>query len=153
MSNIADVIEDYILDRLNEADTGIVELRRADIADFISCAPSQISYVLSTRFTEDKGFSVVSRRGLGGFIRIVHLKSTAKEHLLYQNIIDDIDENTSFEAFVAMIKYLLHSALITKSEEALILHEAQTCYRFLSPKERVSTLQSLFKTLATVKDV
>ena len=56
MSNIADLIEEYILRRLAEQQNGQVELRRTDIADEISCAPSQISYVLNTRFTHDKGF-------------------------------------------------------------------------------------------------
>ena len=57
MSNIADLIEDYILRRLAEQQNGQVELRRTDIADEISCAPSQISYVLNTRFTHDKGIA------------------------------------------------------------------------------------------------
>ena len=62
MSNIADMIESYILRQLATRQDGQVELRRTDIADEISCAPSQISYVLSTRFTQDKGFVVESRR-------------------------------------------------------------------------------------------
>ena len=53
MSNIADMIESYILRQLASRQDGQVELRRTDIADEISCAPSQISYVLSTRFTQD----------------------------------------------------------------------------------------------------
>ena len=73
MSNIADLIEEYILRRLAEQQNGQVELRRTDIADEISCAPSQISYVLSTRFTPEKGYLVESRRGSGGFIRIVRI--------------------------------------------------------------------------------
>ena len=55
MSNIADMIESYILRQLASRQDGQVELRRTDIADEISCAPSQISYVLSTRFTQDNG--------------------------------------------------------------------------------------------------
>ena len=73
MSNIADMIESYILRQLAARQDGKVELRRTDIADEISCAPSQISYVLSTRLTQHKGFVVESRRGLGGFIRIVQV--------------------------------------------------------------------------------
>ena len=73
MSNIADMIEAYILQRLAMEQSGQVEIRRTDIAEEISCAPSQISYVLSTRFTPQKGFAVESRRGLGGFIRIVQV--------------------------------------------------------------------------------
>ena len=73
MSNIADLIEAYILRQLAAQQDGRVELRRTDLADEISCAPSQISYVLSTRFTPAKGFVVESRRGLGGFIRIAQV--------------------------------------------------------------------------------
>ena len=68
LSNIADLIEAYILRQLAAKQDGKVELRRTDIADEISCAPSQISYVLSTRFTPAKGFAVESRRGLGGYL-------------------------------------------------------------------------------------
>ena len=68
LSNIADLIEAYILRQLAAKQDGKVELRRTDIADEISCAPSQISYVLSTRFTPAKGFAVESRRGLGGLL-------------------------------------------------------------------------------------
>ena len=53
MSNIADLIEAYILRQLATQQDGKVELRRTDIANEISCAPSQISYVLSTRFTQE----------------------------------------------------------------------------------------------------
>ena len=74
VSNIADLIEAYILRQLAAKQDGKVELRRPDIADEISCAPSQISYVLSTRFTLDRGYLVESRRGAGGFVRIARLE-------------------------------------------------------------------------------
>ena len=73
MSNIADLIEEYILRRLAAEKNRRIELRRTDVADAISCAPSQISYVLSTRFTPERGFMVESRRGSGGFVRIVRV--------------------------------------------------------------------------------
>ena len=93
MSNIADLIEEYILRRLAEQQNGKVELRRTDIADEISCAPSQISYVLSTRFTQDKGFVVESRRGLGGFIRIVQVPL---QNLIYQDMLGKVNEETQY---------------------------------------------------------
>ena len=54
-------------------------LRRNELADELNCAPSQISYVLSTRFSNDKGFLVESRRGSGGFVRIVRLRSKQQD--------------------------------------------------------------------------
>ena len=70
LNNKADIVENYIRKQLEEQDAGFVELNRSELADKISCAPSQISYVLSTRFTTERGFVVESRRGLGGYIRI-----------------------------------------------------------------------------------
>ena len=76
MGILADRIEQFILRKLLEEqknmDEGIV-LRRNELADELNCAPSQISYVLSTRFSNDRGFIVESRRGLGGFISITRI--------------------------------------------------------------------------------
>ena len=106
MSNIADMIESYILRQLAARQDGQVELRRTDIADEISCAPSQISYVLSTRFTQDKGFVVESRRGLGGFIRIVQVPL---KDLVYEDMISKIDVHTDMSTMQSMVRARRHS--------------------------------------------
>ena len=74
MSVLADKIEQFILHKLLEEEEENIVLRRNELADELNCAPSQISYVLSTRFSNDKGFLVESRRGSGGFVRIVRLR-------------------------------------------------------------------------------
>ena len=74
MSILADKIEQFILHKLLEEEEENIVLRRSELADELNCAPSQISYVLSTRFSNDKGFLVESRRGSGGFVRIVRLR-------------------------------------------------------------------------------
>lgn len=71
MSSLADRIEAYIIRMLEHSGDGYVEMRRYEVADRFACVPSQITYVLSTRFTPDRGFYVESRRGGGGYIRIV----------------------------------------------------------------------------------
>lgn len=71
LSSLADRIEAYIIRLLEHSDEGYVEVRRYEVADRFACVPSQITYVLSTRFTPDRGFYVESRRGGGGYIRIV----------------------------------------------------------------------------------
>ena len=73
MSVLADKIEQFILHKLLEEDNSDIVLRRNELADELQCAPSQISYVLSTRFSNDKGYLVESRRGSGGFVRIIKL--------------------------------------------------------------------------------
>lgn len=77
MSILADRIEQFILSKLLEDQQDqepMLILQRNELADELDCAPSQISYVLSTRFSNDRGFIVESRRGLGGFIRITRLE-------------------------------------------------------------------------------
>ena len=73
MKNMADAIESFIVGQLLAASKNTVMVQRNELADRLSCAPSQISYVLSTRFTPEKGYLVESRRGSGGFIRIVRI--------------------------------------------------------------------------------
>ena len=80
MSMIADKIEKFILDRMREEQEKLI-LKRNELADELNCAPSQISYVLSTRFSNARGFDVESRRGLGGYIRIKKLNPESSDSL------------------------------------------------------------------------
>ena len=146
MSNIADLIEAYILRQLAAQQDGKVELRRTDIADEISCAPSQISYVLSTRFTQDKGFVVESRRGLGGFIRIVQVPT---RNMVYQDMLDKIDKDTEMPMVQSMVHYLLQHQMITNREAALMMQVGVFAYQsdHVTAEERVHWLKSMFLTL------
>ncbi len=144
MSNIADLIESYILRQLAAQEDGHVELRRTEIADKISCAPSQISYVLSTRFTPARGFVVESRRGLGGFIRIAQVPV---QNLVYQDMIDKIEEDTPLEAVRSMVAYLLKHQMVTNREAALLLPVITAAYGTMEPTERVPLLKTIFLTL------
>ncbi len=144
-SNIADLIEEYILRQLAEQQNGRVELRRTDIANEISCAPSQISYVLNTRFTQDKGFSVESRRGLGGFIRIVRVPM---KDIIYQDMLDQINADTEFADIKSMVRYLIKHQMISSREGALVLQAANSAYLGMAAPERVNMLKALFVTLA-----
>ena len=146
MSNIADMIESYILRQLAACQDGKVELRRTDIADEISCAPSQISYVLSTRFTQDKGFVVESRRGLGGFIRIVQVPL---RDLVYQDMLSKIDENTDMETVQSMVRYLTQHGMVETREAALLMQMVTGLFHSetLAAKERVQMLKTMILTL------
>ena len=144
-SNIADLIEEYILRQLAEQQNGRVELRRTDIANEISCAPSQISYLLNTRFTQDKGFAVESRRGLGGFIRIVRVPM---KDIIYQDMLDQINADTEFADIKSMVRYLIKHQMISSREGALVLQAANSAYLGMAAPERVNMLKALFVTLA-----
>ena len=146
MSNIADMIESYILRQLATRQDGQVELRRTDIADEISCAPSQISYVLSTRFTQDKGFVVESRRGLGGFIRIVQVPL---RDLVYQDMLSKINEETDMETMQSMVRYLAQHGMVETREAALLMQVVTGLFHSetLAAKERVQMLKTMILTL------
>ena len=110
---VADRIERFIMRRFLEEETQEIILQRKEIANALDCAPSQISYVLSTRFSPEKGFSVESRRGLGGFIRITVIRPPVGEDDAGLTIAD-IDKG---------LYNLLQEAVVTR-REAQILHEA-----------------------------
>ena len=75
LKNLADDIEKFIIRQLLLDEEDQILVQRNELADRLSCAPSQISYVLSTRFTPERGYIVESRRGSGGFVRIVRFVS------------------------------------------------------------------------------
>ncbi|MBP8598487.1 MAG: CtsR family transcriptional regulator [Selenomonas sp.] len=147
MSNIADLIEAYILRQLATQQDGKVELRRTDIANEISCAPSQISYVLSTRFTQEKGFVVESRRGLGGYIRILQVPMN---NLVYQDMIDKIDVDAELPLVQSMVHYLLNHQMISNREAALMMQVVVSVFQseHVTDQERVHLLKSMLLTLA-----
>lgn len=74
MRKISDVIEHYLKQIIDNSANGAVEIQRNDLAEKFSCVPSQINYVISTRFTVEKGYVVESKRGGGGFVRIQRLQ-------------------------------------------------------------------------------
>jgi len=73
MPSIADLISAYIMELLAESPRGVVEIRRNDLALKFNCVPSQVTYVLTTRFSPQSGFVVESRRGGGGYVRIAKI--------------------------------------------------------------------------------
>ncbi|MBS2967301.1 CtsR family transcriptional regulator [Metabacillus sp. KIGAM252] len=84
MRNISDIIEQYLKQVLDMSEEEIVELKRSEIADKFQCVPSQINYVINTRFTVERGYMVESKRGGGGYIRIIKVQSNDEAHLLDQ---------------------------------------------------------------------
>ena len=156
LNNKADTIEQYILRRLAQNADRQIELKRTALADEISCAPSQISYVLSTRFTADKGFVVESRRGLGGYIRNALIaEEIDRKQLMYQEMLDQIGEKTPFAHVKSMIEFLLENKLITRREAELVAQMSANLYQSesageLEMAERARLTRSIFVTLAKI---
>ena len=75
MRNISDIIESYLKQIFEMSQQDILEIKRSEVADKFQCVPSQINYVINTRFTIERGYLVESKRGGGGYIRIMKVKS------------------------------------------------------------------------------
>lgn len=110
---LTDHIAKMIEEMLNESD-GILELQRNEMANRIGCVPSQISYVISSRFTPERGYIIESRRGGGGCIRIVRKQMERNEYLMhfFCAVGDEIDEGEA----VAYLKNLFGNNLISERE-------------------------------------
>lgn len=141
MGNLADDIERFILQKLSDEDNAIVMLRRNEIAEEIDCAPSQVSYVLSTRFTIARGFVVESRRGLGGFVRIARVPL---KQIIYRDVAERIVPGTTPDEVFALIHHLEQHDLITWREAELLRTFCNLIYRSSNPEMRVNVLRSLF---------
>lgn len=98
MGKITVTIEAFIKDRIEETDNGVLEIGRNDLADKFGCAPSQINYVLSTRFTPYKGYYIESRRGGGGYIKIIKVSMEDEwfGDLIVETIGDKITKNKAY---------------------------------------------------------
>ncbi len=156
LNNKADIVENYIRDRLAEQAQGWIELSRTELADKISCAPSQISYVLNTRFTHEKGFIVESRRGMGGYIRVTIINNAELEkNLIYTDMITRIEDTTPFEVVRLMIRILVKKKFITEREGEIVAQTVLNFYRSenekqMSAAERAKLTRSIFATLANL---
>jgi transcriptional regulator CtsR len=120
LRNISDIIEQHLKRILQESPNGYIEIQRSELADLFQCVPSQINYVINTRFTVEKGYIVESKRGGGGYIRIrkVHIVSKAKlQELLTEELIgESITEGVGH----AIIERLLEEGLINNREATLM---------------------------------
>jgi len=113
---ISDIIEEFIMSSLDDDD--FIELSRNDLAKFFSCVPSQINYVLNTRFTVNRGFVVESQRGGGGFIKIVRVQDNADNFL--KNILKICHMPVSLVQANQIILNLKEKELITDRESEIL---------------------------------
>ncbi len=145
MGNVADIIEQFILKKLSGQKDDILVLQRNELAGWIECAPSQVSYVLSTRFTIERGFIVESRRGSGGFVRIARLPL---EEIVHHEIGGASDANLTYPEALSLIERLKEQRFITRREAALIKHFFSIFYEKVAPEVRLDLVQSVLMVLA-----
>lgn len=118
MARLSDVIEQFIKDLLNEKEEEL-QIQRNELADYFNCAPSQINYVLTTRFTYDKGYIIESKRGGGGCILIKKVNFDSKLSRL-KKILEYIGSSITYHKAVALLESLYEADFITERELDII---------------------------------
>ena len=117
MAQLSDSIEQFIKELMNE--DAHIELRRNELAQHFGCAPSQINYVLATRFSVDHGYIIESRRGGGGYVRIVRMESRGEKNLL-ETLLERVGTSVGEETANAIISNLYERKLVTRGEAMLM---------------------------------
>lgn len=118
MANLSDQIEKYFRELLKKYQ-GKIEIKRNRLAEEFNCAPSQINYVIDTRFTVEKGYIIESQRGGGGYIRIIRVQMNSENETL-QDIISDLDSSVTQNEADGIIERLYENDLITARESCLM---------------------------------
>lgn len=114
---LSDTIEEFIKDLLQQTEEDI-QLQRNELAEYFGCAPSQINYVLSTRFTPDHGYVIKSKRGGGGCIQIFRMEDNPSQiqYLIQERIGDAISETECYN----IIAQLKARNMLNDREEGLV---------------------------------
>lgn len=115
---MSDMIEEYLKNVIREQ--GRIEIKRHELAELFDCVPSQINYVINTRFTEQHGYLVESKRGGGGYIRIMKVKFLEEVDLLNE-MIRIVGNSISERDAYAVVQNLYNQKIISKREGNLIL--------------------------------
>ena len=119
MAVLSDSIEAFLISLLNGEESPVILVQRNELANYFRCAPSQINYVLSTRFTLERGYTVESRRGGGGYIRIMRLASTSRAELL-QSLYQRIGMSISSADAMKIVDHLESEKIVSPDEAKLM---------------------------------
>lgn len=119
MATISDIIEAFLKDLIKKSNEKSIEIQRNDLAKHFDCSPSQINYVLTTRFTLKNGYTIESQRGGGGYIRI---KQLILNHYpaVFQIITKEMGDSISQAQGLNIIQFLWEQRIISKREAKIM---------------------------------
>lgn len=115
---MSDIVAKYILEMLDEKD-GNAEIQRNELASNLGCVPSQINYVITSRFTPEQGYIVESRRGGGGFIRITRINTSKSEAIMH--IVNSVGNRLDKATAEIMINNMLSRSIISEDNARLMM--------------------------------
>lgn len=140
---LSDMIEDFIKDLFDEENS--IEIQRNDLAEKLGCVPSQINYVIQTRFKPSQGYYVESRRGGGGHITITKINITKSNYLMH--IISSLDNKMTAQEVSIFISNLLSYDIVTKKEAKLLKVATSDNVLNVEPISRDKLRANIFKNM------
>jgi len=141
MAKKSEEIEDFLKDMLKQTENNMIEIQRNVLAQQFDCAPSQITYVLTTRFKDNKGYIIESKRGGGGSIKIYELKMKSDKQiddLISRSIGESI---TKFKAY-DILNHLFNKNIITERESQIIKRTISDRALSLIPSENKNPVRA-----------
>lgn len=156
-NNMTDILEQYIMNLFNEATEDHIIIKRSNVAQKFDCVPSQLNYVIKTRFTPEHGFIIESKRGGGGFIRITKITlHTNKDYIDY--LIETVDnEIIEVEEAIRIAKILLEKNYIDKFDYNHFIDSVEVITtihnEFLNQVDDNTVDEMVFQTKANLKDL
>jgi transcriptional regulator CtsR len=146
--NISDIIEQYLKHVLDSSGKEIVEIKRSEIADKFQCVPSQINYVINTRFTIERGYIVESKRGGGGYIRIMKIRINDRIQLINQ-ILNAIGKRLSQSSAEDIILRLADEEVISEREAKIMLSVIDRSVLYIDLPDRDELRARMMKAMLT----
>lgn len=116
---ISDLIASFLQESLDESDGGVLEVQRSDLAQRFNCVPSQINYVMSTRFSPEHGYIVESRRGGNGYIRITRVRMDRQTLLMH--VVNSVGGELDLASAKAILSNLTTSGALDKNVGEMLL--------------------------------
>lgn len=114
---MSDLVAQYIIRMLDETH-GNCEIKRNELANALGCVPSQINYVITSRFTPEQGYIVESRRGGGGYIRIIRVETDKRVAMMH--IVNSIGDEISASAACVILGNLVERNMLSEYDYAMI---------------------------------
>ena len=146
--SLSNTIAKMIMEMLEQ--DGFTEIQRNEMAESLGCVPSQINYVISSRFTPEHGYIVESRRGGGGYIRIT--RASCNEGVMLMHIVNSIGDRLDEKTCRAHLYNLAYRDLLDNETVKLILSATgENCFRHLSYEDRERTRAAILKNMLLAK--
>lgn len=141
--NISELVAGAILEMI-ESSNGTAEIQRNELASSLGCVPSQINYVITSRFTPEHGYTVESRRGGGGYIRITRVQLDRPSAIMH--LLNCIGDELDAASAKAIIGNLVQNELIGAQTGMVMLAAcSENAYRLVSISERNKLRASIMK--------